>query len=256
MHCRRWLVALFLALACIGAAAAKAEPRIALVIGNAQYSGPMLPAMGTPANDADLMAKTLTNLGFKVITVTDVDQKMMKRAINAFGDMLASAGPTATSLFFYSGHGISVGGESYMVPLNAHIERESDVDLEAIPIDVVLRQIAFAGIATNIVIVDASQNNPLQRGFRSASRGLTRIGVDFPGAFISLSAAPGTLAEDGHGKHSAFVAALAEAMLTPDQTIHQVFESVRVKVLEATEHRQVTWESSTLIAPFHFVPQN
>jgi carboxyl-terminal processing protease len=253
MHCRRWLGALVLVLAWIGAA--HAEPRIALVIGNAHYSGPMLPVLKTPANDAELMAKTLTKLGFVVIEVEDADWGQMKRAIQDFGDKLASAGPAATSLFFYSGHGIQVSGQSYLVPRGADIQKESDVLVEAVSASDVLDQVAFAGSRTNIVIVDASQNNPLQRGFRSVA-GLARPGGDFPDTFISLSAAPGTVAEDGHGPHSAFVAALAEAMLTPGLTIHEVFESVRVKVLVATKYRQVTWESSTLTAPFHFVPQN
>ena len=255
MHLGKWWGLVALVLACLGGTQAAAEPRVALVIGNAHYSGESLQALDNPDNDARLMAETLKKAGFDVVLVSDADQKQMKRAVRAFGEMLVSAGPEATGLFFYSGHGVGVEGESYLVPLNAEIAREADVELEAVSLGEVMAQANFAGNATNIVIVDASQNNPLSRGFRSSS-GLARLGADFPGTFVSFSAAPGTLAEDGHGSNSPFVSALAETMLTPDLTISEVFEIVRRKVLEETKDRQVTWDASTLAAPFYFVPKN
>jgi uncharacterized caspase-like protein len=251
MHLKYWL-GIVLGLVCMAGTPAQAEPRIALVIGNAHYSAE-LGELQNPGHDAELMGKTLAALGFDVMTVVDVDQKKLRRAFNVFSERLVSAGPTATGLFFYAGHGVSIGGQSYLIPINAEIAREADVELEAVALGDVLEQLEFVGNATNIVIVDASQNNPLARNFRSHALGLSRLDADFPGTFISFSAAPGTLAEDGHGAHSPFVTALAESIATPDLSIHDLFDTVRRKVLEITKDRQLTWDASTLTAPFYFV---
>src|SRR5690348_2903162 len=141
--------------------AAQAEPRIALVIGNSHY-GADIGSMPNPVNDAGLMAQALQQTGFTVIKVTDADQKKMKRAIADFGDKLSAAGPNATGLFFYAGHGVQVGGTNYLVPIGADISKAADVDIESVSADTVLQQMEFAGSRVNIVVLDACRNNPLQ----------------------------------------------------------------------------------------------
>jgi len=231
---------------------AAAEPRVALVIGNADYGGD-LGRLANPANDAALMTESLTQAGFDVIAVTDADQKAMKRAIGAFGEKLTAAGADVTALFYYSGHGLQVAGENYLIPVHAEIKREADVDLEAISADTVLKQMQFADARVNIIILDACRNNPLPRSFRSAQMGLARIEAP-RGSFVAYSTAPGDVATDGKGANSPYTAALAKAVTTPGLSIEEAFRDVRGSVLTETGNAQTPWESSSLTAPFYFMP--
>jgi len=233
-------------------ASAQAEPRIALVVGNANY-GKEIGTLPNPVNDAGLMAQSLQQTGFKVIKVTDADQKKLKRAIIDFGDQLTAAGPEATGLFFYAGHGVQVKGMNYLVPIGADIGKESDVGIEAVSADEILQQMEYAGARVNIVILDACRNNPLQRGFRSISRGLAPMD-SVRGTFIAYSTSPGAVAADGSGKNSPYTAALAKSIIQPGVGIEEAFRDVRGQVMAATEDKQVPWDSSSLTAPFFFKP--
>jgi formylglycine-generating enzyme required for sulfatase activity len=232
---------------------ATAEPRVALVVGNSNY-GPDVGRLPNPANDAELMAKTLKQLGFKVIKLVDADQNTMKRAIADFGTALTSSGPDAVGLFFYAGHGMQVAGTNYLIPLRARIDKEADVDLEAVKAEAVLQQMEFAGNRINIVILDACRNNPLARSMRSATRGLAEIKERPTGTFIAYSTAPGQVAADGTGRNSPYTEALAKQMLKPGIALEETFRDVRVKVLAETKEEQVPWESSSLTGAFYFVP--
>jgi uncharacterized caspase-like protein len=221
-------------------------PRVALVIGNGNYDNE-IGRLRNPTNDANLIARSLGQLGFKVILKTDIDQNEMKRAIRDFGEALRNAGPEATGLFYYAGHGVQVDGTNYLLPIGAHIEAEADVEIDAISADTVLKQMQFAENKVNLVFLDACRNNPLTRGFRSSSRGLAR--VDAPrGSFIGYSTAPGDVSVDGDSKNSPYTAALAEELLRPGAAIEEVHRAVRLKVLQATDNRQTPWDSSSLTA--------
>lgn len=225
-------------------------PRLALIIGNSAYSS-WLGELPNPANDAEAMAAALRQLGFTVSLVKNADQKSMKRAIAAFGEKLTAAGRNATGLFFYAGHGIQARGTNYLIPTNAEIRTQADVDLEAVAADTVLQQMEEAGAATNIVILDACRNMPLVRGFRSPTRGLAPM--DAPnGSFIAYSTAPGSVAADGAGANSPFVTALVKNLGRKGESIESIFRDVRREVLSTTEGTQTPWDSSSLIQPFYF----
>ena len=195
--------------------AAATPPRIALVIGNSDYENAPL---ANPVNDARLIAQTLRQLDFQVLEHLNVNQKDMKRAIQLFGDRLELAGAEAVGLFYYAGHGVAVNGRNYLIPTDAAIDRESDVDIEAVATDTVLAQMEYTKNALNFVILDACRNNPYTRSFRSATRGLARM--DAPrGTLISYATAPGDVALDGDGKHSPYSRALAKAMLKPGMQV-------------------------------------
>lgn len=256
LSCNPWrlpmLIAAVIFVQLAGLAGAAAEPRVALVIGNADYGGD-LGRLANPINDATLMTESLTQAGFDVIAVTDADQKVMKRAIGEFGEKLTAAGADVTALFYYSGHGLQVGGENYLIPVHADIKREADVDLEAISADTILKQMQFADARVNIIILDACRNNPLPRSFRSAQMGLARIEAP-RGSFVAYSTAPGDVASDGQGSNSPYTAALAKAVTTPGLSIEEAFRDVRGSVLSETGNAQTPWESSSLTAPFYFMP--
>jgi uncharacterized caspase-like protein len=229
---------------------ASAEPRLALVIANGAYAGGLDP-LANPVNDGKLIAGTLQKLGFSVTLVTDADQKKMKRAVSDFGEALGAAGPTTSALFYYAGHGLQVDGQNYLVPVNADIRREADVDLEAVSAEAVLKQMEYAAPSTSIVILDACRNNPLSRGFRSATRGLARM--DAPnGSYVAYSTAPGQTAADGTGKNSPFAAALVAEITKPGQGIEEAFRNVRVNVSTVTNGEQTPWDSSSLMSSFYF----
>jgi len=235
----------------IASAAASSGPRYALIIGNSQY-GALLGRLPNPVNDAQSVAAALRAVGFNVDLVTDADQRAMKRAISRFGERLSSA-RGATGLFYYAGHGIQSRGTNYLIPVSAPIEREPDLDLEAVAADTVLAQMEDAGAATSIVILDACRNMPLARSFRSSSRGLARM--DAPnGSFIAYSTAPGATAADGDGRNSPFAAALVRQIGQKGLPIEVMFRGIRKDVLQATGGQQTPWDSSSLVDPFYFVP--
>jgi tetratricopeptide (TPR) repeat protein len=236
-----------------GTAAAGIEPRVALVIGNSDYGGD-LGRLPNPVNDAKLMAATLRKVGFDVVEVEDADQGALKQAIVDFGDKLSGAGAGATGLFFYAGHGVQMGGENYLVPVHAKLRKPADLDVEAVPVSLVLKQMDFAQSAVNIVILDACRNNPLSETGRGVSRGLAEIKLKPIGSFISYSTAPGQVAEDGNGVNSPYTAALAEAILRPGLDLAEVFRAVRKSVIKATNQKQVPWDSWSLTDPYYFIP--
>ena len=239
---------LFALTALSSAAAVSAETRIALVIGNSAYSSGPLP---NPANDAKMIGETLSSLGFEVIARRNADQNTMKRAIQEFGSRLEKGGPSAVGLFYYAGHGVQLNGRNYLIPTTAQIEREGDVEIEAVSADWVIEQMRYARNRLNIVILDACRNNPFTRSMRSVDHGLATM--DAPaGILIAYSTAPGAVAADGSGRNSPYTEALSQAMRDLHEPVEQVFKHVRVGVMGATSGRQVPWESSSLTGDFYF----
>jgi hypothetical protein len=223
-------------------AQAGAGPRIALVVGNAAYeASPLL----NPARDAALVAASLEAVGFRTQLLRDGDQRAMKRAIQAFGAELERGGPDAVGLFFYAGHGVQLGGRNYLIPVGAHIERDADVEIEAVGADWVIEQMRFARNRLNFIVLDACRNNPFVRSFRSADRGLARM--DAPaGVLIAYSTAPGDVAADGEGANSPYSLALAAAIRGSGEPAELMFKGVRDEVRRSTAERQTPWESSSL----------
>ena len=233
-----------------GEASFAAESRIALVIGNSGYT--IAPPLANPANDARLMAETLRGLGFDVIERIDADRETIQTAAFELQDRLIAAGKDAVGLFYYAGHGVQVGGENYLVPLGADIKQEREVAIKAVSASFVLQQMEFAENRMNFVILDACRNNPLTRGFRSATRGLARM--DAPrGSLVAYSTGPGSVAADGTGINSPYTLALAEAMRVPGLAAEQMFKRVRNSVMAETNGNQTPWEESSLTgANFYF----
>ena len=242
---------LFLVVALVFATgSALAAKRVALVIGNSAYEHTS--PLKNPVNDANLMADSLTEAGFEVTKILDADYRTIKKAMLEFGRSLRNS-PEA-GLFYFAGHGIQVRGKNYLVPVNAKISDEDEVDLEAIDVNSFLRVMDSSSSAINIVVLDACRNNPIARSFRSATRGLAS--VDAPkGTYVAYATAPGSVASDGRGKNSPYSVALAKAIKIRGLTIEQVFKHARRSVLEATSSKQVPWETSLITGNFFFLDQ-
>ncbi len=244
------LIALALLLA-LQPAPSEAAKRVALVVGNSSYE--RIPALKNPKNDAALMARTLKDVGFEVIHVSDVELRGLGRAVKKFGRALAAAGPSAVGLFYYAGHGVQSRGENYLIPLKAEVDREVDLGVEAVSASQILSQMEAAGNALNLIILDACRNNPFPQGFRSVSRGLTRVNAP-RGSLLAFAAAPGQVAADGDGANSPYTKALVKAMKVPGLPVEQTFKRVLIAVEDATGQSQTPWTESSLRGDFFFVP--
>ncbi len=227
------------------------ERRVALVIGNSSYK--LISPLANPKNDAILMAATLKDVGFEVVTAIDVDYRDMRQAVRKFGKALRNSGSDAVGLLYYAGHGIQAKGQNFLIPLGAQIESTADLSLEALSASDILAQMEDAGNRLNLVILDACRNNPFPGKVRAAGRGLARIQAA-SGSLIAFAAAPGQVASDGNGSNSPYTSALVKAMKQPGIAVEQVFKRARVGVERVTGGRQTPWEESSLTGDFYFVP--
>jgi len=226
---------------------AATEQRLALVIGNSAYASSPL---ANPVNDATDIAASLTRLGFTAILKKNATHRTMEEAIRDFGQQLKKQ--RGVGLFFYAGHGIQMNGVNYLIPIGANIQKETDVQFEAVNVERILVEIADAENRLNIVILDACRENPFRGLFRSPSRGLAIISNAPTGTFISYSTAANQVAFDGSGRNSPYTEALLKYINEPGLSITDVFIKVRQKVRKETG--QVPWELSSLEGEFFFAP--
>jgi uncharacterized caspase-like protein len=235
----------------MSASTAVAENRMALVIGNSNYA--TVTALPNPANDAKAMTKFLSSAGFQVIQAPNLTQSNMRRTISNFASMVAEKGRDTVALVFYAGHGLQVDGENYLVPVDANIQREADVPLQAMRLADVMNAMAAVPSKTLLVILDACRNNPFSEINKTTGRGLAI--VDAPtGSLVSYATAPGTEALDGDGANSPYTSALLKIGQEPGLPIEQALKRVRLAVNEATNRQQTPWESSSLTSEFSFFP--
>lgn len=222
--------------------------RVALVIGNSGYPNGSL---RNPKNDAILMERTLRTIGFDVVTETDGTYQGMRKAIVGFGKRLKRSGKSTIGLVFYAGHGIQANGKNYLIPIDAKIEDEADLELSAVDANWILAKMDVAQNDLNFLILDACRNNPFARDFRSASRGLKRM--DAPrGTMIAYSTRPGDVAADGDGVNSPYSLALSQAMLERGISASDMFITARNQVMNVTNDQQVPWEEGALTSRFYF----
>jgi hypothetical protein len=221
--------------------------RIALVIGNGAYTN--APPLKNPPNDASDMAVTLKALGFDVASGINVNQRDMKRLIREFGQSLKAGG---AGLFYYAGHGAQLNGRNYLVPTGAMIEKENDLEYEAVDAGLVLDEMFAAGNQLNIVILDACRNNPFARSFRSDSHGLAVMKAPVE-TVIAYATAPGEVANDGTSRNGLYTQELLKNIKTPGLKLEDVFKRVRTAVRQISNGKQIPWESVSLEGDFYFV---
>ena len=212
--------------------------RFALVIGNAAYN---VTPLRNPVNDANDVAAALKNLGFEVMLVTDSDQKTMWRKIDEFGERIKGA---AVALFYYSGHGVQVAGENYLIPTQSSIATANEVKYEGVRLGEVLGKMEDAGSKANIVILDACRDNPFLGALKSMSRGLAMVENKPPESMIVYATGAGQTAADGVGRNSPFTEALLKYIGRPDD-FYSVLLEVKREVRGATNNRQApdNWDN-------------
>ena len=216
-----------------------AERRVALIIGNGAYTHAS--ELPNPRNDARAMADALRDIGFtSVMVAEDLDRVAFQRTLQKFTRETQNSD---MALVFYAGHGIEMGGQNYLIPVDATLASDTDVAFEAVPLDLVMRSVEGAR-RLRIVLLDACRNNPFATrmvrslgGSRSVGRGLARI--EPPGdMLVAYAAKAGQVAEDGIGFNSPFTSGLLEHITTPGLEIQFLMRKVRDSVLQATSYRQ------------------
>jgi len=223
----------------------KMTKRYALVIGNATYAmGPLR----NPVNDANAMSEELKKLGFEVSSYVNLGQEDMKTRIREFGDKITAN--KGVGLFFYAGHGLQVGGENYIIPVDAHIAKLSDIESAAVNLNRITGEMAYAKNEMNIIILDACRNNPFE-GEESGGKGLASANIP-SGTLLAFATAPGSVAADGSGKNGLYTQELLKAISTPGSAIEDVFKEVRRNVYKLSDQQQTPWENSSIFDDFYF----
>jgi uncharacterized caspase-like protein len=220
--------------------------RLALVIGNGHYPDANAP-LTQSINDARALSSSLRKNGFDVDMVEDATKDDMVRAVNRLKSRIKR--DTVVMLFF-GGYGVQAGRQSYMLPIDAVIWKESDVRRQGVSIDGVLDMMKEQGAKAKLVVVDASRRNPYERRFRSYSHGLAPISAP-DNALILSSASPGKVVDDGKGEHSVLVSEFL-SNLNAKGSAESVFNKTRLAISRASEGDQVPTVSSSLLEDVRF----
>lgn len=234
--------------------AAKPAPRTALVIGNAKYEPAVGPLRNT-VNDARAVAKTLRALGFAVIEEHNVTRDQLLKAVLEFRNTLANA---EVGLFYYAGHGISVGGSNYLLPVKSgynpagadEVALRMLAETRLFNVEQAVADMKVAGARCNLLILDACRTTAVARTGRTRdvadAGGLTEMKPP-AGSLIAFATDAGQTALDGDGANGLYTEELLKHLRTPGLSIEQVFKRTRAGVLERSEGGQIPAEYSRLI---------
>ena len=221
--------------------------RIALVIGNGHYPDAN-EALAQPINDARALTGALRRDGFDVDVVEDASKDDMTRAIDRLKSKIRS---DSVVMLFFGGYGVQVGRESYMIPVDAAIWKESDVRREGLSIESVLGVMKAQGARAKLAVIDASRRNPFERRFRAFSHGLAPINAP-DNALILSSATPGKIVDDSSGQNSVLVGELLNHLTAKPLGAEAAFNKTRVAISRASDGEQVPSVSSSLLEEVHF----
>lgn len=239
------------------------ERRIALVIGNSNYSGTQ--TLANPVNDARLISQLLRKLGFEVMEGFDKDALSMKQLVL---DYMRQAPSSKLSVVYYAGHGMQIEGRNYIIPTDADLTKTNFAN-DLIDVDFLISGLDDP-IRANLFVLDACRDNPFintagnaaqdrSRGMRSgfAVPGNINVGTTSgSGTLIAFATAPGQVASDGEGSNSPFTSALARHIPTPGLEVQQMLTRVRAEVVAATKNKQVPWSNSSLLGDVYFASRN
>ncbi|HEY1781952.1 MAG TPA: caspase family protein [Roseiarcus sp.] len=224
-----------------------ANPRIALVIGNATYPDQ---ALATPANDAGLVAQTLQAAGFDVVGARDLDGQSLRVAFRDFLEKAAAAGPDMQAFVYLAGRAVQYNGDNYFVPVDARISRDADVPIEALRIADFAHALAATPGRARIIVLDTARANPYATQGSPLAPGLALVDPEH-GELIAFNAAPGTLAGDEEGPYGVYGKTLSGAIRQGGVDIVQAFDQTRVSVNSETQGALLPWSASKLDGPFY-----
>jgi hypothetical protein len=221
------------------ASGAEAQKRVALVIGNGAYTN--VGTLPNPTRDAAAMEALFRKAGFDVVEVKrDLGIAAMRRALRNFSDQVRDADIAVVA---FAGHGIEVNGTNYLIPVDAVLERDIDVEDETIPLERVT-QVLQQAKRLRLVILDACRDNPFVRSMRrtvagrSIGRGFAPVEVTTSDTLIAFAAKAGSTAADGEGTNSPYTTALVKHLTTAGLDLRLALGRVRDEVLKTTGNKQ------------------
>ena len=248
MRSRLVLVLLATFLFSIAAAAAAAERRIALVIGESAYEGKPIE---TAANDAGLIAETLQAAGFDVAGARDLDEDSLRGSLRDFVEKARNVGPDGVAFIYFAGAGAQLEGDNYLLPVGAPIARDADIPLHGARLSDFLKPLASMGLKTAVIVLDAARALPYPIQGQPLAGGLA-LYEPGPSLVLAFNAAPGTIAPPEPGPYGVYAHALAEMIRAGGLPIAQVFDQTRLRVLDETRGAQIPWNSRGFDTPFIF----
>jgi uncharacterized caspase-like protein len=228
----------------------KGAAKLALVIGNGHYPDANAP-LTQSINDARALSAALRHDGFDVDMVEDAGKADLRQAVDRLKSKIRS---DSTVMLFFAGYGVQAGRQSYMIPVDAVIWKESDVRRDGTSIESVLEMMKQRGARAKLVVVDASRRNPYERRFRSYSHGLAPINVP-DNALILSSATPGKVVDDVTGQNSLLVTELLNNLNSQATGAEAIFNKTRAAVSQASAGQQVPSVASSLLDDVHFRPE-
>jgi TPR repeat protein len=230
-----------------------AERRVAFVIGNSTYQS--VPQLPNPKNDAQAVAASLKKSGFEVITALDLDRVHFDAAMEKFVRSLAGAD---LSVFYYSGHGIQVGGDNRIIPIDAGLKSPADLEVETISVKTIMSYMR-SNSKVQLVYLDSCRNNPFpsetyligpEKQSAAAGVGLAPVEAQ-PGSLVAFSTQPGAIAVDGTGDKSPFTESMLRQSFKLGVDSQTALTRVTQEVWDATHQKQKPWSTSTLVEPVY-----
>jgi len=222
----------------------KEEQRVALVIGNNNYSN--LSRLKNPINDARVMKNVLKNRGFDVIYKENASKRDMKKLLKNFAYKLKSGG---VGLYYFAGHGVSVDGHNFLVGTDSLMDDKDEVEYETLALNYITKKMKAANNRLNIIILDACRNDPFARG---GSGGLAPVS-NARGMLVAYATEAGSVASDGKsGKNGVFTKYLVKNMKEKGATIERVFKNTRADVFDATSGKQSPGVYNQIRGDFYF----
>jgi len=239
MWTRTWLakiaaLAIFMLAAGSGA---RAETRVALVIGNGDYVHAN--ALPNPPNDASDVADSLERLGFSVTRVLNGTYDDLRRAIRSFNSRVQGAD---IGLIYFAGHGMELAGDNWLIPVDADLKSDLDVANDAVSLKTLMQSVSRAG-GLGLVILDACRDNPFAAKMsrskltRSVTRGFAKV-EPTTNVLVAYAAKDGTTAKDGDRRNSPYTTALLRNLEVPGLEISYMFRNVRDEVMASTHRAQ------------------
>lgn len=228
---------------------------VALVIGNSEYQNAT--KLNSPVNDAEDMAKTLRNLGFKVLAVRkNSSLQEMENAVAEFGRELKEN--KGVGIFYYSGHGVQSKGSNYLIPVEASIPAEAFLKNKALDVDAVLQTMADATGSLKIVILDACRNNPFAKNWGLKGSAGDGLAMQYApkGMLIAYATSPNDTAADGKGRNSLYTEVLLQEIVKPNVSISEMFNEVGNLLNDKTNGDQTPWISNSPVGRFCFAGCN
>jgi uncharacterized caspase-like protein len=233
------LAAFFLSVA---VSLAPAQSNVALVIGNGAYQGGK--ALSTTVADASLMAETMRGAGYDVTELRDVQQRDNGQIMNNFLNKIAEAGGNATVFFYYAGYAAQLGGDNYLIPVDASTADVNDIRTQSLRLGQLLEELAKIPAAARVIVLDASYEHGFGRGTaQPVSPGLA-IMQPPAGMAVASAAAPGEIATAEAGTYTR---TLVKLMRQPGLELDQILKTTRLQVNQATGGKQTPWSATALL---------